>query len=156
MRWVLRRLDSLAGAVLAALGGLAASQLLAFIQAYQQRLGGHLDEARRAQHALFGDLTSPAQADQIFRARMTEMAQARVDDLDAAYRAIEQAGPFTRPFAFFAHFDQEIALATARVFHPAIPFDPPSLLYAAAGLVLGWLLWELVKAPFPPHRRAAR
>jgi len=154
MRWVLRKLDSLAGAVLAALGGVAASQLLAFIHAYQQRLGGHLDEARRAQQQLFGELASPALADPVFRARMTEMAQARIDALDAAYRAIEQAGPFARPFAFFAHFDQEIALAAARAFHPAIPFDPPSLAFGAAGMVLGWLLWELVKAPFPPYRRA--
>jgi len=156
MRWALRKIDSLVGTVVAATTGLLASQLLAFIHAYQQRLGGHLDEARRAQTELLAQHVAPAVGNEPFRARMTELAQARVDALDSAYRAIDQAGAFTRPFAFFSHLDQQIAVSTARVFHPAIPFDMPSLAFGAAGMILGWMLWELVKAPFPPYRRSAR
>ena len=39
--------DSLVGTIIAAIAGLLASQMIAFINAYLQRLGGHLDEARR-------------------------------------------------------------------------------------------------------------
>jgi hypothetical protein len=153
MRWVLKKIDSLFGTFVAAISGLLASQILAFIHAYLQRLGGHLDEARRAQHKLFNDQLSPVINDEPLRARIAELAQARIDALESAYQAIEQAVVFVKPFVFFSQFDRDIAVATAKAFHPAIPFDIPSLAFGAVGIVLGWLLWELIKSPFPLYRR---
>ena len=46
MGWIRKKLDSLAGTVTAIITGLASLQLPSFINAYLQRLGGHLDEAR--------------------------------------------------------------------------------------------------------------
>jgi hypothetical protein len=156
MRWVLKKIDSLFGTVVAAISGLLASQLLAFIHAYLQRLGGHLNEARRGQRELFNEHTAPVINDETLRARMAELAQARIDALENAYQAIEQAGVFAKPFVFFSHIDQDIAVATAQTFHPAIPFDIPSLAFGTVGIVLGWILWELVKSPFSLHRRRAQ
>lgn len=153
MRWVLSKVDSLFATVAAAIIGLAASQLLAFIHAYLQRLGGHLDEARRAQSELLGGRNGPAINDEAVRAQIVELAQARIDALESAHQAIEQAGVFAKPLVFFQHIDQEISFATARAFHPALPLDMPSLAFGAAGIVFGWVLWELIKAPFALYRR---
>ncbi len=156
MRWVLQKIDSLFGTVVAAFTGLLASQLLAFIHAYLQRLGGHLNEARRGQRELFNEQMAPAIKDETLRAQLTELAQARIDALESAYQAIEQAGVFAKPFMFFSHIDRDIAVATAQAFHPALPFDMPSLAFGALGIVLGWVLWELIKSPFPLRRRRAQ
>ena len=46
MRWLLSLFDRLIGTTIGAIAGVSASQTQAFIHAYLQRLGGHLDEAR--------------------------------------------------------------------------------------------------------------
>ena len=153
MRWIFRKLDSLAGTAVAAVAGLATAQVVAFIHAYLQRLGGHLDEARRGQGELLNGQVAVIQ-DEGLRGQVTALTQARIDALDAAYRAIDQAGVFAQPFVFFRHIDREIASATMQSFVPALPLDMPSLVFGFAGIVLGWLLWALVKAPFALFRGA--
>ena len=148
MNWFLAKIDNLAGTLIAAVSGLAAAQIFAFIHAYLQRLGGHLDEARHGQGALLNGQTGAVIQDEALRGQVTALTQARIDALDQAYRAIDQAGGFAKPFVFFRHIDYDIAAATARSYVPALPLDMPSLVYGFAGIVLGWLLWELVKAPF--------
>lgn len=144
--WILRQIDSLIGVAIAAIAGLAASQLLAFIQQYQQRLGGHLDEARlNLQRALE---TGGAGRQEIARA-----AADRVAELEAADQAIRAAGVFSKPIAFLQHLDGTIADGTLQTFQPALPLDPTSLAYGGAGIVLAWILYNGIKAPF--RRRGA-
>jgi hypothetical protein len=147
MNWFLAKIDNLAGTLIAAASGLAAAQIFAFIHAYLQRLGGHLDEARRGQGALLNGQSGAVIQDEALRGQVSTLTQARIDALDQAYRAIDQAGGLAKPFIFFQHFDPDIAAATAQNFVPALPLDMPSLVYSFAGIVLGWMLWELVKAP---------
>ena len=144
MGWLLEKADRLAGTIFAAIVGVAASQLQAFVQAYLQRLGGHLDEARRMAkefetRASSGD-TAPAE-------QVTTMLHQRIAELESAIRAIEQANPYMKPIVFFTHMDAEIAAAAGVNFVPALPLDPPGITYALAGAVLGWIVWELVKWP---------
>ncbi|MBI1775517.1 MAG: DUF2937 family protein [Proteobacteria bacterium] len=146
LHWLLRRLDSAAGAVFAALGFVLASQFQEFLQQYLQRLGGHLDEAR----ANYLSLVTGGVArtlDPALRETVVAGARARVDSLDRALAAIRDAGPVTRPFQLVTHIDLEIARATFAAYQPAVPTDPLSLAYAAAGLILGLVVWELVKLP---------
>jgi DUF2937 family protein len=150
MRWALHKIDSLVGTIIAAIAGLLASQVIAFINAYLQRLGGHLDEARLG---LLSKNVAAAISDETLRAQITAHMQERIDTLETAQQAIEPAGVFTRPFVFFQHVDQDIALATAQAFHPALPIEVQSLIFGGAGIVLGWIVWELVKAPFLLFRR---
>lgn len=152
MRWVLNKIDSLVGTVIAAVAGLLASQVIAFINAYLQRLGGHLDEARLGLHS---KNVAGAISDEALRAQITAHMQERIDMLEAAQQAIEQAGVFTRPFVFFRHLDQDIALAAAQAFNPALPLDVQSLIFGGTGIVLGWIVWELVKTPLLFFRRRA-
>lgn len=150
MRWVLNKIDSLVGTIIAAVSGLMASQVIAFINAYLQRLGGHLDEARLG---LLDKNVAAAISDETLRAQIAAYMQERIDTLEIAQQAIEQAGVFTRPFVFFQHVDQDIALATAQAFHLAVPIEVQSLIFGGAGIVLGWVAWELIKAPFALFRR---
>lgn len=147
MGWVGKKLDSLAGTVIGAISGLAALQLPAFIHAYLQRLGGHIDEARLGLTALKGDQATAAAEEATLRDQLAAAAQGRIDSLEAAQAAITQAGAFERPIIFFAHMDRDIALATAQSFTPALPLDLPSLVFAVVGIVAGWLVWDLIKAP---------
>lgn len=145
--WLLRTFDRLIGTVIAALSGLTASQTQAFIAAYLQRLGGHLDEARRSLARLqSGDLlpgTDPASQDRIVGA-----FSRRVEELTTAYNAVADADAFRRPFEFARHLDRDIAEAAFASFTPALPLDTASAVYILVGIVLGWLCYELVKLPF--------
>jgi hypothetical protein len=153
MGWIRKKLDSLAGTVTAVITGLASLQLPAFINAYLQRLGGHLDEARLGLVATKAGKSGQIAEEVVLRERLEATAQARVDFLEAAQSAIAQAGSFEKPVIFFTHLDNDIALATAQSFTPALSFDLPSLIFAILGIVVGWLLWSMVKAPARLLRR---
>lgn len=124
MSWLARKLDTLTGAVFAALGGMSATQLPAFIHQYLQRLGGHLDEARRG------------------------VANLRLAELQSAYDALREADAVYQPFIFFSHLDIEIAQRVLADFHPALPFDTVGVIYGAAGLLAGLAVYEIFKLPF--------
>ena len=147
MTWLLGTLDRLIGTVIAACMGLAASQTQAFIAAYLQRLGGHLDEARRSLDKLQGGELLPG-VDAASREPLVAAFTRRADELTAVYNAIAGADVFTRPVAFFTHMDRTIAEATLSAFTPALPLDSASVTYALIGMVLGWLLYGLLKLPF--------
>lgn len=144
MSWIRKKLDSLAGTIIAVVAGLTSLQLPAFIDAYLQRLGGHLNEARLGLVAVENSQLGkePALLEQV-----VATAQERVDYLEVAQSAIAQAGSFEQPVLFFTHLDNEIALATARSFTPALPLDVPSLIYAVLGMLVGWSAWGLIKSP---------
>lgn len=139
--WILRQIDSLIGATVAAVAGLAASQLLTFIQQYQQRLGGHLAEARL-------NLQRVLETGGAGRQDLARAAAERVADLEAAENAIRDAGVFSKPVAFFRHVDGAIADGTLQTFQPALPLDPTSLAYGGVGIVLAWIAYNAIKAPF--------
>lgn len=146
MNWLLGRLDRLIGTVIGAFGGLAASQTQAYIQAYLQRLGGHIDEARATYQKLQSGGFLPG-ADGPAQERMAAAFGRRVEDLTQAYNAIANAEVFERPWQFVTHMDRAIAEAALTNFTPALPLDTASLVFALTGVVLGWLLYEMVKLP---------
>lgn len=144
--WLLGTCDRLIGTVFAACTGVAASQMQAFIAAYLQRLGGHLDEARRSLAKMQAGEFLPG-ADAASQERLVTAFARRVDELLTAHNAIASSDIFSRPIAFFAHMDRTIADATLMAFTPALPLDSASIVYALVGMVLGWMLYELVKLP---------
>ena len=153
MGWIRKKLDSLAGTVTALIAGLASLQLPSFINAYVQRLSGHLDEARLGLIAIKTGKSGPIAKEAVLHERLEATAQARIDYLEAAQSAITQAGSFEKPVIFFTHMDSDIALATAQSFTPALSLDLPSLIFAILGILVGWLLWGLIKAPTRLFRR---
>ena len=156
MGWFARKIDTQIGSVAAIVGGMAFSQVLQFIAYYQQRLGGHMDEAKRQAEALA--VYARAGTDGEAARTLAETAMERYDYLHGMHAAIDSAPSLTRPFVFASHFDAGIARAALGGFEPAFPLDPASLLYAGAGLVIGWMGYELIKLPItlPWHVLARR
>ncbi|WP_170294975.1 DUF2937 family protein [Roseospira navarrensis] len=144
--WMLRKLDSLAGAVVAAAGGVAASQWREFLQQYLQRLGGHVDEARLNRDHLTSLYEVAGAAEKPVVADMLADGEARVAALMEALRQLTDAGAVMQPVVFVRTLDPMIAQATLERFQPAVPLDTASLLWAGAGMVLALMLYELVKA----------
>ena len=68
---------------------------------------------------------------------------------------------FARPFAFLRHTDPAMVATTWRDFVPALPTNTGSIAYIAAGMILGFLAYEIVKLPVitlvqEPRRRKFR
>lgn len=151
-------LDGFADRVLAVAGAVLFSQAPEFFQQYLQRLGGHLDEARRilAQFEQAAGQAGLTLADYIRRtaanadtavARLADtMAAAaeRVQSLQAAHDALRDAPAWSRPFVFLRHADWEIVRAAGAVFKPAVPVTLEGGLYALAGMLLFVGLYHLL------------
>lgn len=148
--------DGLLDRGLCVVGAVLFSQIPEFIQQYLQRLGGHLDEARR-QLGRFQEIAAKASltADQLIeRSRdsaeptMVQFGQlmrdtvSRVDALAAAEAGIRNASIFSRPLVFLHHLDLSIAHATWTVFKPAVPTTIEGLAYAGVGVLLMLALYH--------------
>lgn len=155
MRWLVAKIVGFAGNVVAAVAGAAASQTLAFVHAYLQRLGGHLDEARRALEGIASGEIPGGAIDAGARAQLVASFEPRVIELQAARDAIAQASAFAKPYALLVHYDPRIASATLDSFTPAVPVDMASLIFALAAVALVWGLWEIGRAVVGRRRRSA-
>lgn len=154
--------DGLLDRVLAVVGAVLFSQAPEFFQQYLQRLGGHLDEARRtlAQFTLTATQAGTALDDFIRRtavnadpavARLAETMTAaveRVSSLTAAHDTLRDASAWTRPFVFLRHLDWDIARGTLGVFTPAVPVTLEGGLYALAGMLVFLGLYHLIVSRF--------
>jgi hypothetical protein len=154
---------------LGAAGAVACAQLPEFMQQYLQRLGGHLDEARR-QLAAFARVAREAGLslpDYIARLSGNPDAvvaktggvirdlAARVDELAAAEKALREASAWARPWVFLRQLDTEIASGTWGVFRPAVPTTWEGLVYAAVGVALALAIYHgAVKWPLARWRAA--
>lgn len=159
--------------IVCVLGAVSFAQAPEFFQQYYQRLGGHLDEARRtlAQFEVaaraagkpFGrfvtdTLANPDPGLAKLGQTMHDTAE-RVAQLQAAHQALGEASPWSRPWIFLGHLDSSIARATLEVFQPAVPTTLEGALYAALGLAVAFSLWYfLIRLPLEAwgERRAAR
>ncbi len=155
MGWVGRKFDNLGSAVAGAGGGMGLSQAPAFTQAYLQRLGGHLDEARRTlelvqQGVLVPELTAAE------REQAAVGFADRVAELEATYASIADASPLMQPILMLRHGDSEIARRAWEAFTPAVPIDAPSLIWTGIGVVAALLVYELFKSPAAVVKRRRR
>jgi hypothetical protein len=137
--------------VLCVVGAVAFSQIPTFMQQYLQRLGGHLDEAKR-QLAQFENVARQSGMSlERFIAQTSANADTagvmsanveRLADLQDAHYAILHASIFSRPFVFIRHADPEIARATWSIFQPAVPTNIEGLIYALIGMVFFIILYH--------------
>jgi hypothetical protein len=141
--------ESLLDRALCVAGAVLFSQMPEFMQQYLQRLGGHLDEARRQlaqfQHVaaqsgltlaqLVANTTANADPAVARLGGVMHAASVRVDALASADAAIRHASLLEKPFVFLAHLDPSIARATWSLFKPAVPTTLEGLVYAAVGVV---------------------
>jgi hypothetical protein len=163
--------DSLLDRVLCVAGAVLFSQAPEFMQQYLQRLGGHLDEARR-QLQQFQDTAAQSglTLEQFIRQTnanadtavaklggVMQGAASRVDTLGDAQAAIQNASLWSRPFAFLRHVDGEIANATWSIYKPAVPTTIEGLLYAVMGMTILLIIYHAgVKYPLSRISSARR
>lgn len=147
---ILTAVDSLIDRLLCVAGAVLFSQVPEFIQQYLQRLGGHLDEARRQMEQFRGiaarsgmtleQLAARSQAsaeDSVARlGQLIHDTVERVDVLAAADKALREASILDRPIVFLRHVDLSIARSTAAIFKPAVPTTLEGMIYAGAGVLL--------------------
>jgi len=132
-------------------GAVAGSQVPAFVDAYTQRLGGALDEARST---LAGFESAAAGSGLTFDDYLRRLLQsedvafrktgeavdrlaARVAMLTALERDLATAGPWTRPWVVARSHDRLILERAYEQWSPGLSLDPR---WGAAGLGFGWLL----------------
>lgn len=155
-RSFLTAFDSLIDRILCVLGAVLFSQGPEFMQQYLQRLGGHLDEARR-QLAQFQTAANQAGVtlNQLISqtsanpdpgvARlggvMADSVQ-RTSSLQSAHDALLHSALWERPFVFLRHLDLEIARATGAVYQPAVPTTVEGLIYALTGMLVFLALYH--------------
>lgn len=138
----------------ALLVALAFSQIPTFVQEYEQRLGGAIDELARAvdrdaenaratgldlnaflqKHELSGD---PAfhKTGQAMRERVT-----RHRSLTAAAKALEAAPVWRKPLLVAADADRDILMRAWEKFRPTLTLDP---LFGLAGLIVALVFRDL-------------
>ncbi len=104
-----------------------------FFQQYLQRLGGHLDEAKRLERQL------PKVAE-------------RVATLTAAHDTLAKADALTRPFIFVRHVQTEIAWNTLANYRAAVPLTGEAAIYAFVGVALAALLAQPFRRRSSPQR----
>lgn len=166
-RTLLNAGDGLLDRILCVLGAVLFSQVPEFMQQYLQRLGGHLDEARRQLQQFQEVATSSGISlkDLIHRtATNAEPAVAklgavmsdtvdRVDALAAAQAALLHASLWSRPFVFVRHLDFAIAHATWSIFKPAVPTTLEGMVYALLGVIVFLGIYHFgIKYPFSVFR----
>ncbi len=149
--------EKLLDRVLCVLGAVGLSQAPEFFQQYLQRLGGHLDEARRqlASYEMVArqsgitlqqliDTTKAQAAEPVAKlGGVIADTQARVESLAATETALREASVWERPFVFLSHLDAGIAARTWEVFKPAVPVTVEGFVYAGAGMLLALGLYQL-------------
>lgn len=161
-----RRLAAAIGLLFALLG----TQGPEFSQQYRQRLGGALDELKRVVASFNADAAkqsiTPVEAiarlegnpDPLAQARgaAIESDIARRNKLQAAFDAMQDAGPVQRLGAMAIDFDPAIGADTLQNFEPAVPVTSESLLVGALALVIGWGATHVCAYPIRRRWQARR
>lgn len=164
--WIIGLIDRF----FAFVGALLFSQAPLFIQQYKQQLAGHVAELDRQVKSLTqtAELSGKTveqytqkflQSSDIDFARQGEFIQdivTRFKDYSYAWMSLNESTVWNRPFTFIKNLDMDIARKTYNQFEFGILFSLEGLIYALAGLVLGYLVFFTIKSLFRailPKRR---
>jgi len=120
------------------LGGITGAQIPGFISHYVQRLGGHLDEARRNVET-YRDSVSP---------ETLAVMRARVDDLQNALNSISSPNPFSRFYAFMNHLDYAVARNTLENYVPNLPVTVEGVVCGLIGAIAFSLVYQMIPFAF--------
>ena len=135
----------------ALLFGFAMTQLPEFVQQYEQRLGGAIDEladivARFGSDSAQQGLTQSggidrlrANADRFVRQRGEQIQDdaARLDRLRETQAQFRADGPVASLVTFVTRYDSRIARGTASDFNPAIPTTSEAVVLGVLGFLFG-------------------
>jgi hypothetical protein len=146
--------------VLALAGALVLVQFPQFFTQYMQRLGGHLDEARRTvdqyvKAAASYNMTLKeyinihlTSNNKIFvsSGKIINGLVERWEHLQASFRALKSATPLNRWLVFLREMDPEISRQTWSNFTPGIPTTWEAAVYSLVGLLAAWGVYQGIKS----------
>ncbi|WP_404422447.1 DUF2937 family protein [Nibricoccus sp. IMCC34717] len=154
-------LDRWVDRIVCVLGAVAAAQGPSFLLQYTQRLGGHLEEARRQLAVLVSaaeksghswrewaeTARSSSDAAVAELGRVLQTTQVRADELERAHQALREAGLWERPFVFLRHVDVEVFSGTWSDYQPTVPTTAEGAVYALAGMSIALVVYRGLLAP---------
>lgn len=133
--------------------GAGLSQAPEFVQQYNQRLGGHMDElsgfvsrfdADAAREGLSRDqalaeFVRPGSRFLTARGADASTMIRRYERISSQKAALDRARPFERLWVFSRDMDEDIARATWNDYRPAVPVTVEGAAHAGAGFLAGLL-----------------
>jgi len=163
----MRPLRELTLILLALAGALLLSQLPGYVAAYEQRLGGAADEARRTLYGFMQDASNNGLSFEAYVARLKSNPEAsvaatggsiealavRVSSLTMQQEELAHAGKLEKPVVLLQHHDPDLLRASWAAYRVSPSLD---LEFGAMGLLLGWLLNALLWTLFGPRYMYAR
>ncbi|ODC03700.1 hypothetical protein BFW38_09250 [Terasakiispira papahanaumokuakeensis] len=145
--------------VLVVLGAVLGAQWPGFLEAYRQRLGGHLDESRRwlnsyrqlteqfSEQGLSGFIDSLERSQMpVLRAQGQLLQQElnREAHLEQAWNGLSDPSTFLSSWHFIKTLDVHIAKRTLEIYSPTLPLTIDALIWALLVAVLVWGFWALL------------
>src|SRR5579871_6285261 len=124
--------------------GIAAAEGHEVMVQYIQRLGAEVSRAQDHLTDVRTGLRYRVMGDTVRTEAETE-ARGIFDTLKHEQDAIVGANPFIRPLAFARYRNKTILADTWRGFKPALPATIGAALYALAGAIVGFIVYEVVK-----------
>ena len=160
MTWVLQKFDVFLAAVVIAAAAVLASQSQVFAIQYVRHAELQLAEAHAHLDDVQGGLRFRTMGDQV-RSELETEAKAKVANLDQASARVRNANLFLRPLVLFRQGDRALIAATRRDFVPALPNGSGAIAFTVFGMMLGFVIYELIKLPMvalarEPRRRKFR
>jgi Protein of unknown function (DUF2937) len=154
LKWLIEILDR----VFVVIAALLFSQLPLYMQEYEQRLSGHVDELYHQLDALqkiakqsgksfeeyVGKFLASPDLDFAKQGAFIEAMQHRYQKLSDALTQLQGASVFSKPFLFIQHLDFEISKASLVNFKPGVLFTLEGLCYVIAGMAAGFVLFKLL------------
>lgn len=147
MSWISGLCDRLC----AIAGAFCGSQVPPFLNQYQHRLGGHVDELSRlveqleamvrasglSLHSYFDKLMASGDRTVAMQGEFFRGLYARWDHLSHSLDALQRGGWWERPYIFLRDFEPEIAQRTWGSFQPAVALTMEGVCFALLGVAAG-------------------
>lgn len=146
MSWIWSRIDRLLGAAVVGFGGAAGSQLSPLIAQYQARANAVLTAAAAKLSEIQTGIKYQVMAETV-RSDLATAARQEVAAARADHDPVAAANIITKPFRLWQHADSAIFDETWRNFVPALPATAEAVSYTIAGVLLGFLVYEIVRFP---------
>lgn len=157
-KWLVDMLDR----IFVLLAALLFSQMPLYMQEYEQRLAGHVEELRHQIDALqklalksgktfeeyIGKFAANSDPDIAKHGSFIEAMQHRYASLSEGLHQLIGASLVSKPFLFIKHLDFEIGRGALYHFKPGFLFTLEGLTYALVGMGVGYLLFSLLRSLF--------
>lgn len=144
--------------IFAVIGALTCAQAPMFIQQYTQQLSGRVAELKLQTSAIAGAAAQTHKSvtqyiqrfidsgdhDFMLQGELMQKMTLRYDNLSEALEVLNTTNIWLKPFVFMRNFSWDIAQSTFHNFQFGIPFTVEGMLYALAGIGLGYGTFAIV------------